>query len=151
MRSLLLIFVFSLFVNGISAQTKIKEEKTYALLDLGFNAKLLNLASDNPQLSKKTEEVVRKSPRSLSDILNKVDENVEEVVQYHLIAGCFSKIENAKSLVSQLQKEGFNSAIVDESNDLYFVAFESYDSHQEALLNLNLFQQQGRETWVSKK
>ena len=120
---------------------------------MGFSAKLLNLASDSPQLSIRSEEVVRKSPRSLSEILNKADrvEEKEVSVQYHLIAGCFSKVKNAESLVSQLQKEGFNSAIVDESNDLYFVAFESYDSHREALSNLNLLHQQGCETWISKK
>ena len=71
MKRFALVSALFLFAFSVKAQNDSQDQKSYALLDLGFNAKMLNLAVGNPLLVPKEEEVVKKSPRSLSDILGK--------------------------------------------------------------------------------
>ena len=153
MKNRILITCLFLFCFLIKAQNQVPDEKSNALLDLGFNAKLLNLASNNATLVVKENEIVRKSPRSLSEILNKSKElsKKEVSVKYHLIAGCFSKAKNANDLVDQLVIQGYNSSILEQSNGMYFVSYESYESYTTALNVLNKLVGDGLDTWMSKE
>jgi len=153
MKNRILITCLFLFCFSIKAQNQVQEENNYALLDLGFNAKLLNLASNNPTLVVKENDTVRKSPRSLNEILNKSKKvsKKKEAVKYHLIAGCFSKAQNAKNLAGQLVIQGFNSSILEQTNGMYFVSCESFESYTTALNELNKLVGDGLDTWISKE
>jgi len=125
------------------------EAKSYALLDLGFEARLLHL-NRTPHTKPVIKSEVKKSPRSLEDILG-VTKKVNQV-KFHLIAGCFSSISNAKGLVSQLNQEGYDSKVIGENEQgLHMVTYRTFDTESKALKVLNEFESQGRSTWIRKQ
>lgn len=152
-----LLFSFSLFVNAQSFTDRQNTSKVnpYALLDLGFSGKLLHLNTD---MVKTTvfEEEVKKSPRSLEDIIAQSTKNdaknevafVDKRI-YHLIAGCFSKLNNAHRLVAVLKEKGYNASIIGENDQgLYMVTFQSYKTKNEALNAMNSINSKGLFTWM---
>ena len=130
MKRFALVSALFLFAFSVKAQNDSQDQKSYALLDLGFNAKMLNLAVGNPLLVPKEEEVVKKSSRSLSDILGKSKSSSKKAsaAEYHLVAGCFSNFKNAERLVAQLKKEGYKASLIGKSNNLHLVSFTSFNS-----------------------
>jgi len=125
------------------------EAKSYALLDLGFEARLLHL-NRTPHTKPVIKSEVKKSPRSLEDILGK-SKNVNQV-KFHLIAGCFSNVNNAKRLVSQLNNEGYDSKIIGKNEQgLHMVTYRTFETESKALKVLNEFESQGRSTWLRKQ
>ena len=131
------------------------QSKAYALLDLGFSAKLLHLNTEGFNTVVKKEEV-KKSPRSLEEILSKSKNNKAEVIKnvvnsikYHLVVGCFSNINNAERLVSKLNNQGHNSKIIGENErGLHMVSFQSYTSKADAKRDQKALSNIGISTWV---
>ena len=120
--------------------------QSYALLDLGFEAKLLHLNTRNHSTPIIVEQV-KKSPRSLEDIMGKSKKTAK--LKYHLIAGCFSSENNANRLVSQLNKEGFDSERIGQNEQgLYMVTYRTFDSETSALKVLNHLATQGKSSWL---
>lgn len=70
---------------------------------------------------------------------------------YHVIAGCFSKIENAENQVAAFKEAGYNSYILDVVGGLHRVCVQSLNSSLEAgkvkraVLNL------GKSAWILKR
>jgi len=151
------LFSFSLFVNAQSFIDKKTTSKVnpYALLDLGFSGKLLHLNTDMAK-SYVFDEEVKKSHRSLEDILaqstkNEAKNEVDFVNTkiYHLIAGCFSKLNNAHRLVAVLKEKGYNASIIGENDQgLFMVTFQSYKTKNEALNAMNTLNYKGLSTWM---
>lgn len=141
-----------LFAFSVKAQNDSQDQKSYALLDLGFNAKMLNLAVGNPLLVPKEEEVVKKSPRSLSDILGKSKSSSKKAsaAEYHLVAGCFSNFNNAERLVAQLKKQGYKASLIGKSNNLHLVSFTSFNSYDAAQVGLSELDSKGIDSWIRK-
>lgn len=152
MKRFALVSALFLFAFSVKAQNDSQDQKSYALLDLGFNAKMLNLAVGNPLLVPKEEEVVKKSPRSLSDILgkSKSSSKKESAAEYHLVAGCFSNFKNAERLVAQLKKEGYKASLIGKSNDLHLVSFTSFNSYDAAQVGLSELDSKGIDSWIRK-
>tara|TARA_B100001093_G_scaffold520168_1_gene613289 strand:- start:9010 stop:9510 length:501 start_codon:yes stop_codon:yes gene_type:complete len=131
------------------------QSKAYALLDLGFSAKLLHLNTEGANTVVKKEEV-KKSPRSLEEILAKSkNKNAEEITnvvnatKYHLVVGCFSNINNAQRLVSKLNDQGHSSKIIVQNNrGLHMVAFDSYVSISDARRDQKVLSTEGVCTWI---
>ena len=131
------------------------QSKAYALLDLGFTAKLLHLNTEGANTVVKKEEV-KKSPRSLEEILvnskNQKSEDVTNKVsasKYHLVVGCFSNINNAQRLVSKLNDQGHSSKIIGQNNrGLHMVAFDSYASKSDARRDQKVLSTEGVSTWI---
>lgn len=131
------------------------QSKTYALLDLGFSAKLLHLNTEGANTVVKKEEV-KKSPRSLDEILSKsknkkADEitNVVNASKYHLVVGCFSNINNAQRLVSKLNDQGHSSKIIGQNNlGLHMVAFDSYVYRYDAKRDQKALFTEGVSSWI---
>ena len=153
MKKSLILSLFLMFSGLLQAQVKAElnavlqnDAKTYALSDLGFNAKLLHLDKD---VSKPvvTEEVVKKSPRTLEEVLAS---SKRSNLKYHLIAGCFSTIENANRLVSDLSRKGYPSEIVAKNEKgLFMVSYLTFTSEDAALESLQDLKEQGKSTWIS--
>jgi hypothetical protein len=152
MKKHLLVSVLFLILSSLNTQSNAQENKSYALLDLGFNAKMLNLASTNPQMIVKKEAEVKKSPRSLNDILNKKKHEVAvpKELTYHLVAGCFSSSKNAKEYVVKLTKDGYDASLIGKSKDLYLVSFSSFNSYTEAFKEFSKLESKGVDTWIKK-
>ena len=131
------------------------QSKSYALLDLGFSAKLLHLNTEGSNTVVKKEEV-KKSPRSLEEILskskNKKNEEITNVVnaaKYHLVVGCFSNINNAQRLVSKLNDQGHSSKIIGQNDrGLHIVSFDSYESKFDARRDQKVLSTEGVSTWI---
>ena len=131
------------------------QSKAYALLDLGFTAKLLHLNTEGSNTIIKKEEV-KKSPRSLEEILansknTKSEEvaNVENASKYHLVIGCFSNINNAQRLVSRLNAQGHSSKIIGQNErGLHLVSFDSYASKSDARRDQKALSDEGVSTWI---
>lgn len=153
MKRFALLSALFVFAFSVKAQNDSPNQKSYALLDLGFNAKMLNLAVGNPLLVPKEEAVVKKSPRSLSDILGKSNSSSKKasVAEYHLVAGCFSNFENAKRLVAQLKKEGYKASLIGKSNNLHMVSFNSFNSYYAAQVGLSELDSKGIDSWIRKQ
>ena len=140
-------YFYSQFANS--------QSKAYALLDLGFSAKLLHLNTEGANTVVKKEEV-KKSHRSLEEILaksknKKVDKklDIEITHKFHLIAGCFSNLNNAERLVSKLNEKGYNSKIIGENNrGLHMVSFQSYTSKADAKRDQKALSTEDVSTWI---
>jgi cell division protein FtsN len=152
MKRFALVSALFLFAFSVKAQNDSQDQKSYALLDLGFNAKMLNLSLCNPLLVPKEEEVVKKSPRSLSDILGKSKSSSKKAsaAEYHLVAGCFSNFKNAERLVAQLKKEGYKASLIGKSNNLHLVSFTSFNSYDAAQVGLSELDSKGIDSWIRK-
>ena len=138
------------------------QSKAYALLDLGFSAKLLHLNTEGANTVVKKEEVKKSNnyysviARSLEEILakskNKKAEEITNVVnasKYHLVVGCFSNINNAQRLVSKLNDQGHSSKIIGQNNrGLHVVAFDSYASKSDARRDQKVLSTEGVSTWI---
>ena len=135
--------------QSLTSTDDIYESKSYALLDLGFGAKLLHLNNRGGSIPVEVEEV-KKSPRSLEDILEKSKKKSQK--KFHLIAGCFSRISNANRLVSQLNREGYDSKVIGQNeHGLHMVTYRTFDDESKALKVLNELEIQGKASWIRKQ
>jgi hypothetical protein len=57
--------------------------------------------------------------------------------QYYVVAGCFEKIENAESYVTNLKGKGYDSRIFGMRKNLHAVCFNSHPDKSEALSEMN--------------
>jgi len=131
----------------VSITEDVHELKAYALLDLGFSAKLLHLNTDGTKKRVK-KEAVKKSPRTLEEILGK-SKKENTTIKYHLIAGCFSNVGNAAHLVADLNKQGYSSKMIGKNEKgLYMVTYQTYSSKADALSKLNDLHLEGKSSWV---
>lgn len=70
---------------------------------------------------------------------------------YHLIVGCFKNKENATSLVEELNKQGFNSFIIDYHRGLHRVSAGHSLSKEKVLGIREKANSKGLSSWVLKK
>tara|TARA_B100001093_G_scaffold315577_1_gene301057 strand:+ start:335 stop:850 length:516 start_codon:yes stop_codon:yes gene_type:complete len=137
------------------------EQISYALVDLGFNGRMISLIIESPilDLERKIDNPVKKSTRTLEEILsihNKESKNQNfkksfSTYSYHLIAGCFSIIENAQDYVCELNEKGYNSSVVGKTlTGLYMVNFNSYKTRDEAYIEFDKLNNLGFDVWIKK-
>jgi hypothetical protein len=70
---------------------------------------------------------------------------------FHLIGGCFSKLENADKFIDDMQSQGLNAHIIDENGGLYRVAVASFDSQEMAKEFSGTLKSKDISTWILKK
>ena len=141
--------------QSFNKQLTNSQSKAFALLDLGFSAKLLHLNTEGSNTVVKKEEV-KKSPRNLEEILanskNTKPEQLSNVVnasKYHLVVGCFSNISNAQRLVSKLNSQGHSSKIIGQNDrGFHIVSFDSYESKFDAIRDQKVLSTEGVSTWI---
>lgn len=63
---------------------------------------------------------------------NKKEKNLDSFLKYHIIGGCFTKKENAETLIKKMQKAGFPAKIIDKHQGLYRVSIKSLDKRNKA-------------------
>jgi nucleoid DNA-binding protein len=72
----------------------------------------------------------------------------KQELRYHIIGGCFSEKSNAKKLVKQLKKDGFNAWIIGKRKGLWTVSYSSFTSRKEALDVLTSAKAHNSKAWV---
>lgn len=71
---------------------------------------------------------------------------------FHLVAGCFSSVENANKLTTSLQAKGYKASIIGQNEQgLFRVAFESFASRENALEAMDKLKTEGKSTWLLVK
>ena len=165
MRFIYSLICFLIFAEIATAQvtnsnslTLTSEQIYFPLLDLGFHGKLLNLSLDKSSVDVNPYELIKKSSRTLDEILflSKLETDKIEFLdsissQYHVIAGCFSSLKNAQNLVSDLTNDGYNSIIVGKTiTGLYMVNYNSFFTKKEAYLEAEKLNHSGLDTWIKK-
>ncbi len=70
---------------------------------------------------------------------------------YHVIAGCFSKIENAENQVAVFKGAGYNSYILDVVGGLHRVCVQSLDNSLDANKVKREIRDLGKGAWVLKR
>ncbi len=66
------------------------------------------------------------------EVPSKTNTNLFSSYQFHVVGGCFSSESNAKKLVRQLNKKGFQAEIVGQYKNLYVVSYQSFNSRDAA-------------------
>jgi len=69
---------------------------------------------------------------------------------HHLIAGSFSNLSNAETLVEDLKSKGLNAKILGEFGGLHFVSAASYNSSQAARSDIDRVRQKAPGSWIFK-
>jgi hypothetical protein len=72
----------------------------------------------------------------------------KQELRYHIVGGCFSEKSNAKKLVKQLKKEGFNAWIIGKRKGLWTVSYSSFATRKEALDVLANAQAHNPKAWL---
>ena len=61
-------------------------------------------------------------------------------------------MNNAKRLVSQLNKEGYDSKVIGQNEQgLHMVTYRTFDNESKALKVLNELETQGKASWLRKQ
>ena len=64
--------------------------------------------------------------------IKKIEKN-KKGGRFHIIGGCFQFPEYAEKFISELKAKGFNASVVDESNGLSRVSYDSFETREEAV------------------
>lgn len=106
-----------------------------------------------------TPETPKATPAAIESEIPKIKEpaleavlEAETVLNFHLVAGCFSSNTNAQKLVSNLQSEGFDASIIGQNaTGLYRVAYQSFSNREEAISKMQNLKDSGKSTWLLKQ
>lgn len=77
--------------------------------------------------------------KEVIEVKKKIDNTKVTVIsfnkelRYHVMAGCFSSLSNAKKLTLKLQKEGYNSLLLGKYKNLNAVSYQSFATREEAI------------------
>ena len=70
-------------------------------------------------------------------------------VQYHIIAGAFSNEKNAANLIAELNKKNYRATIIGKNKTgLIRVAYASYVTKTDALVDLATIRENNRSAWI---
>ena len=81
----------------------------------------------------------------------KVEDTASYTNKYHIIGGCFKRLDYAESFVSELKGKGFNAFIIDKKKGLNRVVIDSYSNRTEAKTILKQLKSEGQSGWILKK
>lgn len=89
------------------------------------------------ELAKKNHLIVNKLAESKAttaiDNTKVEDKSSSKRLMYHVVGGCFSVYENAKSLYENLSSKGYEAKMIGKFNNLHAVSYSSFASRQEAV------------------
>ena len=80
-----------------------------------------------------------------------IEEPIVVTGNYHLIGGCFSKIDNAESFVEEMKGKGYNAFILDQHKGLNRVSIMQAPSRNEAKELRSELKTKDISSWVLKK
>jgi len=148
---------------GLDAETEVvaKNEMSIAeIIDSGIpiveetidQSEELVIESDYPAEGKAV--VVETSPEKPEPTIEKSPPKIiASSKQYYIIAGSFSKEENAQKLIAQLSEKGYSAVVADTNkNGMYRVAYVGFSSKADAKQELLAIRQgENAEAWLLRK
>ncbi len=101
--------------------------------------------ADDQQNSKKTANESSDTKNAASSQFNQSSSG-----NYHLIAGTFKQLANAKGLVTNLKSKGLDAKIIGKLNGMHYVSAQSFPSSQAAKKAVITVRQKAPGAWIYK-
>lgn len=105
-----------------------------------------------------TEEYIKLEKVSEPDKTLVVDKSnpqpkaqMDEVLRYHVIGGCFGELENAQGLANKYSNLGNKASIIDQKGALYRVSVASFTTREEAIEKMASIQKSIPGAWLLYK
>jgi len=92
--------------------------------------------------------IVQLRENTISEPVSTYVAEAKKVLQYHIIGGCFSEKKNAKTMVNNLKKQGFDAFIIGKRKGLWTVSYSSFASRKEAVNALANAQNNNDKAWI---
>ena len=113
------------------------EEETVNLLDVPDTANIIQInlfEEGDPEYSSTALISVKSEEINDSEDIKVLESKISK--RYYVIGDCFELLENAESLILELKEKGFTPSIVDHTQGLTRVSYNSFSTRDEALTAL---------------
>ena len=127
------------------------------LILLSLTNILLDTSTNNINIQKSDLNFFKKSKvPKLNVAENKIEKDIEKIattttpkmINYHIIAGAFIEKSNAEKLNNSLIESNFNSEILISENGYHRVSYNSFESKENAIIELEKLKRINKSAWI---
>ena len=146
------------YLKPVNQSNFFKTAAIWTCLIFGLGAVYYNVNNDlveqkiaqQQEARNQSKQAVQKAVFDLGSLPSLTLNVKREAKQYYIIAGAFRVTNNAKNLVLNLKKKGYDSKILPlNDKGLSPVAFSGYSDRNEAVVNLRLVQKkENKDAWL---
>ena len=147
-------------INQSSTTKKISYKAAAVLIPLillSLTNILLDTSTNNINIQKSDLNFFKKSKVPKLDVAkNKIEKEIEKIEtittpktkNYHVIAGAFIEKSNAEKLNNSLIESNFNSEILLSENGYHRVSYNSFESRENAITELEKLKRINKSAWI---
>ena len=147
-------------INQSSTTKKISYKAAAVLIPLillSLTNILLDTSTNNINIQKSDLNFFKKSKVPKLDVAkNKIEKEIEKIEtittpktkNYHVIAGAFIEKSNAEKLNNSLIESKFNSEILLSENGYHRVSYNSFESKENAIIELEKLKRINKSAWI---
>ena len=147
-------------INQSSTTKKISYKAAAVLIPLillSLTNILLDTSTNNINIQKSDLNFFKKSKVPKLDVdKNKIEKEIEKIEtittpktkNYHVIAGAFIEKSNAEKLNNSLIESNFNSEILLSENGYHRVSYNSFESKENAIIELEKLKRINKSAWI---
>ena len=147
-------------INQSSTTKKISYKAAAVLIPLillSLTNILLDTSTNNINIQKSDLNFFKKSKVPKLDVAeNKIEKEIEKIEtittpkkkNYHVIAGAFIEKSNAEKLNNSLIESNFNSEILLSENGYHRVSYNSFESKENAIIELEKLKRINKSVWI---
>ena len=147
-------------INQSSTTKKISYKAAAVLIPLillSLTNILLDTSTNNINIQKSDLNFFKKSNVPKLDVAkNKIEKEIEKIEtittpktkNYHVIAGAFIEKSNAEKLNNSLIESNFNSEILLSENGYHRVSYNSFESKENAIIELEKLKRINKSAWI---
>mgnify|MGYP001491919329 FL=1 len=147
-------------INQSSTTKKISYKAAAVLIPLillSLTNILLDTSTNNINIQKSDLNFFKKSKVPKLDMAeNKIEKEIEKIEtvttpktkNYHVIAGAFIEKSNAEKLNNSLIESNFNSEILLSENGYHRVSYNSFESKENAIIELEKLKRINKSAWI---
>ena len=147
-------------INRSSKTKKISYKAAAVLIPLillSLTNILLDTSTNNINIQKSDLNFFKKSNVPKLDVAkNKIEKEIEKIEtittpktkNYHVIAGAFIEKSNAEKLNNSLIESNFNSEILLSENGYHRVSYNSFESKENAIIELEKLKRINKSAWI---
>lgn len=147
-------------INRSSKTKKISYKAAAVLIPLillSLTNILLDTSTNNINIQKSDLNFFKKSKVPKLDVAeNKIEKEIEKIEtittpkkkNYHVIAGAFIEKSNAEKLNNSLIESNFNSEILLSENGYHRVSYNSFESKENAIIELEKLKRINKSAWI---
>lgn len=99
-----------------------------------------NICGELQKPKRESKQIINKNPSVISEKTN----------QYYLIFGSFNRLKDAEKRIEKLKKDGFNDAVILNTDEKYRIALSSYPDIESAKTAKSGLDKKYDEAWILK-